>query len=75
MSTIPPVNEDNTISDDATCQEASIWPSVIYVPCGDRAVAIVYQPKDRRSYYMCDSCTDHNVKNRGGQLIGRKPSL
>jgi hypothetical protein len=69
---IPPVPEDNIIPDDATCQEASMLSFHSYIPCGAKAVAIVYQRKDGRKYYMCAACTDHNVRNRGGQLIARK---
>ena len=41
-----------------------------YFPCGQPAVAIVYHDKDRRGYYMCLACADHNVRNRGGRLVG-----
>ncbi len=54
------------------CQEASIYSYAFYVPCGNEAVAIVYQAKDRRAYYMCEACTYHNINNRGGKLVARK---
>jgi hypothetical protein len=53
MTTIPPVAEDNSIPDDATCQEASDLSVNSYIPCGAPAAATVYHKKDRRSYYIC----------------------
>jgi hypothetical protein len=69
---ILPVRDDDSIPDDATCQEASVLSVHNYIPCGDTAVAIVYHPKDGRKYYMCAAYTDHNVRHRGGKLIARK---
>lgn len=69
---IPPIREDNTIPEDATCQEASVFSRSSYIPCGAQAVAIVYHNKDRRGYYMCGSCADHNVRNRGGRLVAQR---
>lgn len=67
--TIAPVNEAEPIPSEAKCQEASIYSRDTYIPCGEVAVAIVRHENDRRSYYMCAACADHNVKNRGGRLI------
>ncbi len=39
-----------------------------YIPCSAPAVAIVHHIRDRRSYYMCLPCADHNCR-RGGKLI------
>lgn len=52
------------------CQEASPASKTTYVPCGRPAVHSVRHNRDGRSYNMCEACTDHNVKNRGGQLEG-----
>lgn len=71
MFEIGPCDETN-IPDNAKCQEASIYSVGFYIPCGAAAVAVVRHEKDRRSYYMCPPCTDHNVKNRGGKLILRR---
>lgn len=65
---IPPIK----IPDDATCQEASIFSYNSYIPCGKKAVAIVYHERDGRGYYMCEGCTSHNIKNRGGKLVSVK---
>ncbi len=72
MSEIPPVDLASAIPDDATCQEASILSGIAYFPCGEPAVAIVYHDRDRRGYYMCLPCTDHNVRNRDGYLLSVK---
>lgn len=39
------------------------------MPHGAPADAIVWHEKDRRAYFMCAGCADHNVKNRGGKLV------
>ena len=44
-----------------------------YLACGQIAMAIVRHAKDRRSYYMCEMCADHNVKNRGAQYAQARP--
>jgi hypothetical protein len=67
--TIPPVSEDGHIPRGARCQEASILSRENYIPCGARAVAIVYHHRDLRGYYMCLPCADHNCRNRDGVLI------
>jgi hypothetical protein len=68
---IPPVDESLPIPPDARCQEASMYSRGFYIPCGQPAVAVVRHDKDRRSYYMCAPCADHNVRNRGGKLVRR----
>lgn len=65
-------DEAASIPDDALCQEASQLSVRNYIPCYKPAVAIVRHDKDGRSYYMCLGCMDHNVRNRGGELITRK---
>jgi hypothetical protein len=72
---IPPCNENDPIPEGATCQEASMHSRGKYIACGVPAVTIVRHDKDRRSYYMCGPCADHNVRNRGGKyVIEPKPS-
>lgn len=66
---IPPVDETKPIPKGATCQEASTLSRKAYIPCGRLATAIVRHDRDRRSYYMCGPCADHNVRNRGGKLV------
>lgn len=58
------------IPEGSECQEASILSQSNYIPCTRPAVAIIYHERDRRGYYMCDGCADHNVKNRGGKWVG-----
>jgi len=68
---IPPCDENAPIPKGQTCQEVQTETAKGYVYCGDPAVAIVRHDKDRRSYYMCGPCADHNVSNRGGKYIVR----
>jgi hypothetical protein len=69
MLPIPPCNESAPIPADAVCQEASMFSRNSYIPCSRPARHIVRHDKDRRSYYMCDGCMDHNIRARGGKLI------
>jgi hypothetical protein len=70
----PPL-ADNSIPREAQCQEASAHSWGLYVPCRKQATTIVHHPKDRRSYYMCDACADHNLRNRGGKLVASKTAF
>jgi len=71
---IPPVNEAWEIPVVATCQEASPFSSSSYVACGQPATHMVKHRRDRRSYLMCEMCADHNVRNRGGILVRKRPA-
>mgnify|MGYP001566525523 CR=1 FL=1 len=51
------------------CQEASPLSKENYIPCGAVATAIIWHERDGRAYLMCPSCADHNVRNRGAQLL------
>ena len=65
-----PVPSDRQIPRGARCQEASPFYSTHrYIPCGAPAVEVVYHAKDRRAYFMCAPCADHNVRHRGGKLV------
>ena len=66
---IGPCNATEPIPAGLRCQEASVLSRDSYIPCNGPAVAIVHHRKDRRSYYMCAGCTDHNLRNRGGELV------
>jgi hypothetical protein len=66
---IAPVEDDNTIPPGALCQEASFLSRATYIPCSQPATHVIYHTKDRRAYYMCDPCADHNVRNRGGEDV------
>lgn len=57
------------IPENAECQEASTLSNHFYIPCGKKAVAIIYHERDRRGYLMCAGCADHNVHNRGGKWV------
>jgi hypothetical protein len=59
-----------TVPEGSMCQEASMFSGNMYVPCGQPASTIVYHERDRRGYYMCSGCADHNVRNRGGKWVG-----
>jgi len=56
----------DNIFKDTPCQEASIHSHETFIPCGRPGYSAVFHSKDRRVYVMCDQCTYHNVKNRGG---------
>ena len=41
-----------------------------YIPCNKPAVNIVgWKGRDDTPIRMCFACTDHNVRNRGGEII------
>lgn len=65
------MTDDLLIPEGTRCEEASTLSIQTYIPCGEPAVAIV-DNGDRRRYYMCEGCTDHNVRNRGARIIARK---
>lgn len=69
---IEPVTLDNTVPQDALCQEASFLSKAFYIPCDNPAVAVVYHAKDGRGYYMCVGCADHNVRHRGGKDVTKQ---
>lgn len=50
------------------CQEASPLSKHEFVPCFGKALAIV-DNGDRKLYFMCGECADHNVRNRGAKLV------
>ncbi len=66
---IAPCDLKAPIPKDARCQEASILSRETYFPCGAPAVAIVYHDREKRGYYMCLPCADHNIRNRDAKLI------
>lgn len=55
------------------CEEAAIgMPVPIYVPCNQPAVNIVgWKGRSDKPIRMCEFCTDHNVRNRGGEIISK----
>jgi hypothetical protein len=60
------------IPEGSACQEASIFSTHSYIPCGRPAEAIVYSGRDGRGYLMCLGCSDHNIRNRGAKLVTAK---
>lgn len=55
------------------CEEAALFPVGLsfYVPCNEPAVNIVgWKGRSDIPVPMCEKCTFHNIKNRGGQIIG-----
>jgi hypothetical protein len=72
MTSIPLVNTDLSIPEDAKCQEASYLSRESYIPCGAPAVAIIVHGGER-PYYMCGPCANHNVRNRRGKVVRIKP--
>ncbi len=56
------------------CEEASLQSGATYIPCNRHAVNIVgWKGRSDVPIRMCQFCTDHNVSNRGGEII--KPYL
>jgi len=55
------------------CQEAHTLSKEFYIPCGQEAVALI-ENKDSYLYFMCEGCTSHNVKNRGGKIVAELES-
>lgn len=55
-----------------TCIEASTLSMGHYIPCDREGYAIVFHHRDRTAYVMCDSCTSHNVHNRGGIILAER---
>lgn len=62
---------------DATCEEVVTavpcknCQQLIYLRCEAPAKMVVWHQKDRKAYYMCEICGDHNVHNRGGVNVTR----
>ena len=53
------------------CEEASTLSHSFYIPCNNPAVNIVgWKGRSDKPIRMCEGCTYHNIKNRGGQIIG-----
>jgi hypothetical protein len=52
----------------AKCEEASTLSKSTYIPCCRPAVTVI-KNGDRRPYYMCAPCADHNVYNRGAVVL------
>lgn len=51
------------------CEEAALGVP-FYAPCNQPAVAIVgWKGRSDKPIRMCAACMDHNLKNRGGELI------
>lgn len=56
------------------CEEAALHSHTTYIPCNKHAVNIVgWKGRSDAPIRMCEFCTDHNVRNRGGEII--KPYL
>lgn len=52
------------------CEEA-VMGLPFYVPCNQPAVNIVrWKGRSDKPVRMCWGCTDHNVRSRGGEIIG-----
>lgn len=54
------------------CEEASMFSSYKYIPCSAPSTKAVYLKGDDTTYRMCEGCADHNVRNRGGELVEEK---
>lgn len=55
---------------DGCCEEASTQSRDFYIPCNNPAINIVgWKGRSDTPIRMCVMCTDHNVKNRNGEII------
>lgn len=53
------------------CEEASPLSGFAYIPCDKPAVSIVrWKGRSDPPIRMCFGCADHNVRNRGGEIVG-----
>lgn len=53
-----------------TCEEASPLSKESYIACGAPATKTIgWENRTEGPYRMCDSCADHNIKNRGAVEI------
>ena len=51
------------------CQEAALGVP-FYAPCNQPAVNIVgWKGRSEPPIRMCEACTYHNVRNRGGEIV------
>lgn len=50
------------------CEEASVISGSFYIPCNRPAASLV-KARDPNVYRMCETCADHNVRNRGARLV------
>ena len=65
------MSDDHINFDGLKCEEASMFSSNRYIPCGLPAVALV-KNRDPKPYFMCEGCAYHNVRNRGAIIWARK---
>ncbi|MCD0415700.1 hypothetical protein LOC51_00600 [Rubrivivax sp. JA1024] len=57
-------------ADEDCCQEASIFSVAVYMPCNAPATSVVgWKGRSDTPIRMCDACANHNIRNRGGELI------
>lgn len=55
---------------DGCCQEAALTSREFYIPCNQPATHIVrWIGRREPAIRMCEMCTFHNVKNRGGEIV------
>lgn len=53
------------------CEEASLLSGSLYLPCNVPATKVVrWKGRTDKPVRMCDGCTDHNVRHRGGEVVG-----
>ncbi len=51
------------------CQEAALGVP-FYAPCNKPAMSIVgWKGRSEPAIRMCEACTYHNVRNRGGEIV------
>jgi hypothetical protein len=52
------------------CEEASMFSSAAYIPCNAPAAFVVkWKGRSDAPIRMCEGCADHNVRNRGGEIV------
>src|SRR5258708_37691685 len=53
------------------CEEAALGvPGGGYIPCNKPAANVIgWKGRPDAPILMCEACTDHNVRNRGGEVV------
>lgn len=62
--------QPNLKAKEGCCEEASTQSRDFYIPCNNPAINMVgWKGRSDAPIRMCAMCTNHNVKNRGGEII------
>jgi len=52
------------------CCGECVMGAPFYVPCNKPAFTLIgWKGRSDQPVLMCDGCADHNIKNRGGEIL------